>query len=59
MDRLASGRHLGSTALRAFADDVTFDLWVTGHVHEQRGAAATVAGRPIHNAARTILDLVL
>ena len=58
-DRALGGRAMGSRALRAFADDVEFRLWVCGHVHEQRGARATLHGRPVHNAARTLIDLLL
>ncbi len=57
LDRLAWGRRLGSKALRAFAADVDFDLWVAGHVHDQRAREAQIEGRPIHNAARTILTI--
>jgi Icc-related predicted phosphoesterase len=57
VDRAAWGRSLGSRALLEFADHIDFRLWVCGHVHEESGAAATVRGRPIRNAARTILDL--
>ena len=58
-DRDRAGRHLGSRSLRDFARDVDFRLWVCGHVHEQRAARGELAGRPVHNAARTMLDLVL
>lgn len=58
-DRAVGGRSLGSHALRAFAEEVEFRLWLCGHVHEQRGASATLRGRPVRNAARTLLDLVL
>ena len=50
---------MGSRALRDFASDVDFRLWVCGHVHEQRAATGTLAGRPVRNAARTVLDLLL
>ena len=58
-DRVAGGRSIGSRALRAFADEVDFRLWVCGHVHEQRGASAVLRGRPVRSAARTTLDLVV
>lgn len=58
-DGARGGRAMGSRALRTFADDVKFRLWVCGHVHEQRGARGTVAGRPVLNAARTVLDLLM
>ena len=58
-DETAWGRRIGSHALRAFAETVDFRLWLCGHVHEQRGAEGRLAGRPVHNAARTLLDLVL
>jgi Icc-related predicted phosphoesterase len=58
-DRAAGGRSMGSRALRDFAADVDFRLWVCGHVHEQRGATGSLGGRPVHNAARTLLDLLV
>ena len=58
-DETVGGRHIGSHALRAFAETVDFRLWLCGHVHEQRGAQGRLADRPVHNAARTLLDLVI
>ena len=58
-DRAVGGRSMGSRALRSFAADVDFRRWVCGHVHEQRSASGTLGGRPVRNAARTVLDLVL
>lgn len=58
-DRAAGGRAMGSRALRDFASDIDFRLWVCGHVHEQRAASGTLEGRPVRNAARTLLDLLL
>lgn len=56
-DGLASGRHVGSRALLDFAQVSHVGLWVCGHVHQGRAARAAVAGRPLVNAARTLLDL--
>ncbi len=58
-DRAVGGRSMGSRALGDFASSVGFRLWVCGHVHEQRAATGTLCGRPVRNAARTQLDLVL
>jgi len=40
VDRLLLGRHVGSTALRAFVDRVQPELVVCGHVHEARGVVS-------------------
>ncbi|MBN2216823.1 MAG: metallophosphoesterase family protein [Pirellulales bacterium] len=37
LDRTTFGRHVGSTALRAFVDRVEPELVVCGHIHEARG----------------------
>lgn len=37
VDRLASGKHVGSTAVRAFIENYQPDLCLTGHIHEARG----------------------
>lgn len=37
VDRLASGRHVGSTAVRTFIETHQPDLCLTGHIHEARG----------------------
>ena len=36
-DRIRSGRHVGSEALRAFVDREQPDLLLCGHIHEARG----------------------
>jgi Icc-related predicted phosphoesterase len=36
-DRLRSGSHVGSTALRAFIEEVKPLICFTGHIHEGRG----------------------
>jgi Icc-related predicted phosphoesterase len=54
LDRTMGGRHVGSHALRAFAERIEFDVWVCGHVHEGGGRTATLEGRPLYNVARTI-----
>ncbi len=36
-DRLRSGQHVGSQALRAFVDQEQPDLLLCGHIHEARG----------------------
>jgi uncharacterized protein len=36
-DRLASGEHVGSTAVRAFVEREQPDLVLCGHIHESRG----------------------
>jgi Icc-related predicted phosphoesterase len=36
-DRLRSGEHVGSSAVRAFLDRVQPDLVLCGHIHEARG----------------------
>jgi hypothetical protein len=57
-DRLAWGTPIGSTALAAFAETIDFRLWLCGHVHEMRGACESIAGRPVVNAARTVLEVI-
>ncbi len=37
LDQLKSGRHVGSTAVRAFIETHQPDLCITGHIHESRG----------------------
>lgn len=37
-DRLASGEHVGSTAVRAFVERAQPDLVLCGHIHESRGS---------------------
>lgn len=37
LDRTFTGRHVGSTALRAFVERARPDLVVCGHIHEARG----------------------
>ncbi|MHC5011453.1 MAG: metallophosphoesterase family protein [Planctomycetota bacterium] len=58
-DRVFWGERIGSRALRAFARAVSFRLWLCGHVHEERGREGELEGRPLFNAARTILDVPL
>jgi Icc-related predicted phosphoesterase len=58
-DEVLGGHHAGSKALLAFADKIDFRLWLCGHVHEQRAAQGVVAGKPLCNAAMTILRLPL
>ena len=37
VDRIASGKHVGSTAVRTFIDHRQPDLVICGHIHEARG----------------------
>ncbi len=37
LDQLASGKHVGSTAIRRFIESHAPDLCLTGHIHEGRG----------------------
>lgn len=39
VDRTSSGKHVGSTAVRAWVESRSPALVVCGHVHESRGAA--------------------
>ena len=48
VDALASGRHVGSSALRAAIERYRPDLCICGHIHEARGRD-TLAGTPILN----------
>lgn len=40
LDRIAPGRHVGSTAVRAFIEQHQPDVVVCGHIHEARGIDA-------------------
>jgi len=57
LDHSSFGRPLGSTALRDFAGQIDFDLWICGHAHEERGRWARIGGRTVVNVARTVLDI--
>jgi Icc-related predicted phosphoesterase len=59
LDVVASGRHVGSHALLAFAGTIAFDAWICGHVHEQGGRTSDVRGRPLYNVARTVKRISL
>ena len=37
---LTDGRHVGSTAIRAFIEKYQPDLCITGHIHEGKGIDA-------------------
>lgn len=58
-DRASWGEDIGSRALKDFAETLSFRLWVCGHVHEQRAGTGTIAGRPLRNAAKAILEMEL
>jgi uncharacterized protein len=47
-DRLRSGRHVGSPALRAFVDREQPDLLLCGHIHEARGVDDVGATRVVN-----------
>ncbi len=36
-DRISSGAHVGSSAIRRFIEEVQPDICITGHIHESRG----------------------
>lgn len=40
LDMLTDGRHVGSTAIRAFIEKYQPDLCITGHIHEGKGIDA-------------------
>lgn len=48
VDTLRSGRHVGSSSLRAIVETYRPDLCITGHIHEARGRDS-LAGTPIVN----------
>ncbi len=59
LDRVTGGRHVGSHALLAFAGEIDFDVWISGHVHEGRGGETTLTGRPLYNVARQVRRIIL
>jgi uncharacterized protein len=62
LDRLRDGRHVGSTAVRAFIERRAPDLVVCGHIHEARGTAVIgstliVNCGPAGKGSYAVLDL--
>lgn len=47
-DRLSSGKHVGSTAVRAFIDLRQPDVVICGHIHEARGTEALGKSRIVN-----------
>jgi uncharacterized protein len=47
-DRLASGRHVGSTVIRAFVEREQPNLVLCGHIHEARGLDTVGASRIVN-----------
>lgn len=47
-DRLSSGEHVGSTAIRAFVQREQPDLVLCGHVHESRGTDTILNARIVN-----------
>jgi uncharacterized protein len=61
-DRLRSGEHVGSPALRAFVDRVGPDLVLCGHIHESRGlddlgATTVVNPGPVASGHYAVVDV--
>ncbi len=56
LDRVLGGRHVGSRALLDLAHEIDFGIWLCGHAHEGSGRESRIDGRPVVNAARTIVE---
>jgi uncharacterized protein len=48
IDRIHSGKHVGSTALRSLIESYRPDLCITGHIHEGKGTDA-IGTTPLYN----------
>lgn len=62
VDRNASGKHLGSTAVRKWMDDVKPALIICGHIHEARGVdeingTVIVNCGPVRNGYFAVVDV--
>jgi len=51
LDRIFSGRHVGSTAIRQFVERRQPDIVVCGHIHEARGTASLNSAKMINCGA--------
>jgi uncharacterized protein len=61
-DRLGNGRHVGSTAVRAFVEEHQPDLVLCGHIHEARatdtiGRSAIVNPEPVFAGHYAVVEI--